>query len=438
MASSCLKSIKRHAFLIIGFFLSLGLITSCLPVPSVQAQSKLGPPFIEPPDLASAGAILIDADTGQVLYEKQADRPFYPASITKILTAIVAIENGRLDELVTVSEEATRVDGTRVYLVPGEQKTLRELLYAMMVNSGNDAAVAIAEHIGGSVEAFARLMNQKANDLGATNSHFVNPSGLHDDNQYTTARDMAKIAQYAMRSPIFREIVATKTMPWNGDGWKSQLVNHNKLLWQYEGATGIKNGYTSKAKQTFVATAKKGESQLIAVCLSAPTQSQMYHDLKALMDYGFEAFQPIPVVSETEQFLERDRSQEIALRTGREIRIQRPVAEASAEEELSITKQVILEPLQYPIHKGQQVGLLNIALGNRSAIQVPLYAAEAISPSENGKKDNAYSSVPFFWFGVTVAALGILSFIHYRRQRLPRRWRYYAQRSVQSKPPSSS
>jgi len=436
MPDSYIKKLDA-LFVKTGFLLCLCLLAWLLSAPGAQAQPAQVHPHIAPPDLASAGAILIDADTGQVLYEKQADQTFYPASITKILTAIVAIENGNLDEPVSVSEAATRVDGTRVYLVPGEQKSLRELLYAMMLNSGNDAAVAIAEHIGGSVEAFARMMNRKAKELGATHSHFVNPSGLHDENHYTTARDMAKIAQYAMRSPIFREIVATKTMPWNGKEWESQLVNHNKLLWQYEGATGIKNGYTSIAKQTFVATAKKGESELIAVCLSAPSQPQMYRDLKLLMDYGFEAFEPIPVVSEKERFLERDRSREIALRTSREIHIQRPVAHASMKEE-PITRQVILEPLRYPIHKGQQVGLLKIQWGNQPAIQVPLYAAEAVPLPEEKQNENTPSLSLFFWPGIAMAAFGILCFILYRKYRLPRRWRDYVQGSVQAKRSSSS
>lgn len=378
----------------------------------------------EPPSLTAEGAILVDADTGQVLYEKQADEPFYPASITKILTAIVAIENGRLDDVVTVSEEAVRADGTRVYLVAGEQKTLQELLYAMMVNSGNDAAVAIAEHIAGSVEAFASMMNQKAADLGATNSHFVNPSGLHDEHHYTTARDMAIIARYAMRNPIFRDIVGTKTMPWNGDEWQSQLVNHNRLLWQYDGATGVKNGYTSKAKQTFVATAKRGETELLAVCLKAPSQAAMYNDLKALLNYGFEAFETIPAVSATDRFYPPERTLQVALRTSRNFHVHRPVGR-SDEDAPPITTQVVMDAVEYPIHRGQQVGQLTIALGGHPLIQAPLYAEEAVLPPEMANGEQAGSSTPAasvtFWLLGTLTVLAGMGMVYIRKTGLRRR-----------------
>ncbi|MFO7262963.1 MAG: D-alanyl-D-alanine carboxypeptidase family protein [Bacillota bacterium] len=379
---------------------------------------------MQPSSLSSAGALLMDLDTGQILYEKQADQPFYPASITKILTAIVAIENGDLDDVVTVSENAVRADGTRVYLVPGEQKTLRELLYAMMVNSGNDAAVAIAEHIAGSVEAFAQLMNQKAADLGATHSHFVNPSGLHDDNHYTTAYDMAIIAQYAMRNPVFREIVQTKTMPWNGDEWQSQLVNHNRLLWQYEGATGIKNGYTSKAKQTFVATAKKGETELLAVCLQAPSQAAMYNDLITLLNYGFEAYEAVPAVSKNDRFYPPDRSVEVAMRTSRDIRILRPIYTSEGEEPPAVVTKVVMDDVQYPIHKGQQVGQLHISLGNKPIVQAPLYAAEAVVPPTPTKQEEFTASGAPLWLAVALAALAGLGWVVvYRQKRVLRRWK---------------
>jgi len=396
------------------------LLLACFfPAADVQAASA---DDIRPPELSSAGAILMDGSTGQVLYEKQADQRFYPASITKILTAIVAMENGQLDDVVTVSEEAVRADGTRVYLVAGEQKTLRELLYAMMVNSGNDAAVAIAEHIAGSVENFAVMMNQKAADLGAVNSHFVNPSGLHEDNHYTTARDMAVIAQYAMRNPLFRQIVETKTMPWNGDEWQSQLVNHNKLLWQYEGATGVKNGYTSKAKQTFVATAKKGDIELVAVCLQAPSQAAMYNDLKALLDYGFNAFAAEPVVSQSDRFYP-PHGTDVALRTNGNLHILRPINGEDGKSP-AISTQVVMEDMEYPISKGQQVGQLHIALDGRTVIQATLYAAEAVVPpayAEQTTNKAAGVAASSLWLVVSLATLAWIGFTYFQRTRFARR-----------------
>src|SRR5690606_13812145 len=224
-----------------------------------------------PPELQAEAGILMEAQSGQVLYSRNPDQPMYPASITKILTGIIAVESGRLNEVVTVSKNAVHAGGTRVYLEEGEQKPLIDLVYGMLINSGNDAAVAVAEHLGGSVEKFSAMMNEKARELGATNSHFVNPSGMPDEDHVTTARDMALISRYAMQNATFREIVGTKEYPREGESWQpGHIVDHNRLLWEYDGATGVKNGYTEDAQQTFVATSERNGQQLIAVLLKVP------------------------------------------------------------------------------------------------------------------------------------------------------------------------
>lgn len=267
-------------------WIKLVLIAILLHFPSVALGKEKGPL------LHSEAAILMDAKTGKVLFQKNAHQPMYPASITKIVTGIMAVESGRLGELAKTSKRARWAEGTRIYLAQDESKPLIELVYGLMMNSGNDAAVAIAEHLGGSVEQFAHMMNEfGTKTLGLKDTHFVNPHGLFHEDHYTTAFDMAVIAQYAMKNPTFREIVGTKKRPWHGLEWDSVLVNHNKLLWRYEGTIGIKNGYVAKAGNTLVTSAKRGGTELIVVCLKAQGSERVYKDTTALLDYGFSHFE---------------------------------------------------------------------------------------------------------------------------------------------------
>ncbi|NEU32051.1 D-alanyl-D-alanine carboxypeptidase [bacterium LRH843] len=243
------------------------------------------------PELVSEAAILINAESGQVLYGKDARKKMYPASITKIVTGIIAIEEGDLEDIVSVSKEATKVDGTRVYLLENEEVELRRLVQGLLINSGNDAGFAIAEYISGTEAAFAIKMNKFVkNEVGVKDTNFINPHGLFDENHYTTAYDMAKIAQYAMQNETFREIVGTKEMEWNGKGWQTTLQNHNRMLWDYEGATGIKNGYVSQSGFTLVTSAEREGLELIVVTLHAPSARYSYKDTKKLLDYGFDHF----------------------------------------------------------------------------------------------------------------------------------------------------
>ncbi len=262
------------------------ILAIILILPSIVNADEKGP------ELNSEAAILIDAKTGEVLFEKKSHQQMYPASITKIVTGIMAVESGRLEEWAMTSKRARWAEGTRIYLALDESKPLKDLVYGLMMNSGNDAAIVIAEYLGGSVEQFAQMMNDfGTSTLGLKDTHFVNPHGLFHDDHYTTAYDMAIIAQYAMKNPAFREIVKTQKRPWHGQEWESSLVNHNKLLWRYEGTTGIKNGYFAKAGNTLVTSASRGGTELIAVCLKAQGSEKVYKDTIALLDYGFTHFE---------------------------------------------------------------------------------------------------------------------------------------------------
>lgn len=245
----------------------------------------------EPGDLFSESVILIDAKSGHILYEKDSKREMYPASITKIVTAIIAIEEGNLQEIVTVSKNARDQDGSRVYLLEGEKVTLEKLVQGLMINSGNDAGTAIAEHFDGSEKAFAKRMNTFVKEkVGVGDTNFTNPHGLFHPEHVTTAQDMAKIAQYAMKNETFREIVGTKEMEWIGEGWETTLYNHHRLLWDYEGTTGVKNGYVPESGHTLVTSAQRDGMDLIVVTMKAASKYYSYKDTMTLMDYGFANF----------------------------------------------------------------------------------------------------------------------------------------------------
>lgn len=239
------------------------------------------------PTISAEGAILINAEDGSVIYEKNADKRLYPASTTKIMTALISLEimdeiNAELGSEIKVPKEAVGIEGSSLYLKEGEIVTAEELLYGTMLQSGNDAATALAISLGGNMSNFVEKMNKKAVELGCRETNFVNPSGLFDKDHYTTARDLALISKAAMETQAFREIVSSKN--WSSDTTGRSFTNKNKTIAEYDGATGVKIGYTKKSGRTLVASAKRGDTELIAVVLNAPN---WFQDAYALLDYGF-------------------------------------------------------------------------------------------------------------------------------------------------------
>lgn len=249
--------------------------------------------------LNSESAILIDAQSGQVIYEKNSQAKLPPASITKVATAIYAIEKGNLSDLVTVSENARDVDGTRVYLEVGEQVPLLKLVQGLVINSGNDAGVAIAEHLSGTVDGFVTDFNQfLLEEIGVENTHFTNPHGLYNPEHLTTAEDMARITQYAMENETFRDIFNTNELEWDGESWDTTLINHHMMVrdQSYEGITGGKNGFVSESGFTLVTTADRENLSLIAVTLNTMSDDQAYEDTTKLFDYGFQHFETEKII----------------------------------------------------------------------------------------------------------------------------------------------
>lgn len=233
--------------------------------------------------ISAQKAILLDAATGRVLYEKNADEQSLIASTTKIMTALVVCEQCNVLDRMRIPKEAVGIEGSSMYLQEGEVLTIQELLYGLMLRSGNDAAVALAIYCGGTVEGFAELMNDKARVLGMSESHFVNPNGLDAPEHYSTARDLAILAAYAMENPIFYKTVSAKTVTVGN----RYLRNHNKLLWQLEGADGVKTGYTKAAGRILVSSATRDGRRLIAVTINAPDD---WNDHRALLEDGFADF----------------------------------------------------------------------------------------------------------------------------------------------------
>ncbi|AZB44340.1 D-alanyl-D-alanine carboxypeptidase [Bacillus sp. FJAT-42376] len=244
--------------------------------------------------LNSDSAVLIDAKTGQILYQKNSQSSMYPASITKIATAIYAIEHGDLNGEVTVSKNARNTDGTKVFLEEGEKVTLERLIQGMLINSGNDAAVAIAEHLSGSVSGFSHDLNRYLQtEIGTSNTNFKNPNGLFDPEHRTTAEDMAKITKYALKNREFAKIFGTKSLKWEGETWNTTIFTHHKMMMQqrYDGVTGGKNGFVSQAGYTLVTAAERNGLSLITVTMKSPNDQGTYDDTKKLLDFGFGRFE---------------------------------------------------------------------------------------------------------------------------------------------------
>ncbi|MBP3395921.1 MAG: D-alanyl-D-alanine carboxypeptidase [Clostridia bacterium] len=277
------------AFLLI-FALFLGVLLVPATVVAEITPPPLPTPVRQPPATSAEGAVLYDPQSGSFLVERNADRRLPMASTTKIMTALVVLEQCNLSATVTVPKEAVGIEGSSIYLYEGEKITVRTLLYGLLLSSANDAATALALHAAGSVPAFAALMNEKAASLGLSDTHFTNPHGLHDEAHYTTARELALISAAAMQNPTFAEIVRTPryTAPQNGTEATRLFLNHNRLLRTCEGVIGIKTGFTKASGRCLVSAAARNGLLLIAVTLN---DGNDWRDHAALYDWAYEEYE---------------------------------------------------------------------------------------------------------------------------------------------------
>jgi D-alanyl-D-alanine carboxypeptidase (penicillin-binding protein 5/6) len=416
---------KFTAFLIAAFVLSTAL-----------------PVFAGTPQMTAPTAILIDSETGRVLYEKNADTKMYPASTTKVMTCLLATEYKNPDELVTASPNVVNIErgSSQVYIEPGEVMPLRQLLYALMLESANDAAIDVAEFLGGSVENFASMMNEKAKSLGAVNTHFVNPNGLHDDNHYTTARDLALIAREGMKNPLFRELVSTyhyEIPATNKKEIRNYITNSNKLISpygknKYQYAIGIKTGYTTKSQHCLVGGAKKDNVELIAVVLG-DEKDAMYPDTVALFEYGFANYKKLDLLKKdsivtTVTVENGDRklnllSAEDYSVLGREDEIN----------DLQKTKDIkyTQKTLKAPIKKGELLGTITYSLDGKEQKKISLIAEEDVQSTKlTDKLSDASNKVNAWQILLILVALFLAwrTFVTYRRLKRRKRGVYLSKK----------
>ncbi len=322
--------------------------------------------------ISARSAVLIDGTSGRVLYEHNAYEQLPMASTTKIMTGLLACESGKLEETVKASAFASGTEGSSLWLKIGEKQTLKDLTYGLMLKSGNDAAVAIAEYLGGSTEAFALIMNKRAREIGAVNTSFKNPHGLDTDDHYTTSFDLALIAKEAMKNDKFREIVSTKTysIPMEGEKWDRALKNHNKLLWQYDGCNGVKTGFTKKCGRCLVSSAEKSGQRLICVTLNAPDD---WNDHKYLLDYGFENFHAETVVKKEEPVKTVTYNKKYKKRA---VIVAKEDCAISLKENDKITTEISVDKIKAPMKKNSTVGKMTVYCNGEKINDIELVTAE--------------------------------------------------------------
>ena len=285
------KKKKSFLYVILALWLATAYINTSFTMNCTATKAKI-PANVVPDGISAESAVLIDASSGNVLFRKNADKRMPMASTTKIMTALVAIESCPLDRVVTITRDSVGIEGSSIYLYEGEKLSLENLLYALLLESANDAVTAIAIEVGGSVKGFADMMNARAKALGLKDTSFENPHGLDNENHYTTAYELAVIAAEAMRNENFAKIVSTpkKVIPLDKTEGVRLLVNHNKLLRIYDDAVGIKTGFTKRSGRCLVSAAVKNDVKLIAVTLNAPND---WKDHEAMLDYGFNNYRSV-------------------------------------------------------------------------------------------------------------------------------------------------
>ncbi len=319
--------------------------------------------------ISAQHGVLLDAGTGRLLFDRNADAKSLIASTTKIMTALIICEQCNVLDRIRIPKEAVGIEGSSMYLQEGEILTIQDLLYGLMLSSGNDAAVALALYCGGTVEGFAELMNDKAYMLGLHDTHFVNPHGLDAPGHYSTAEDLAVLGAYAMENPIFAKTVSTKSVT-IGDRY---LTNHNKLLWRVEGADGIKTGFTKAAGRILVSTAIRDGRRLVAVTINAPDD---WNDHATLLEKGFSRYTPAQIVEEGECLGRKE------IAGGQAGTVELIATEdfsyaLTPEEKLRIV--ISGQDFVYaPVAKGQAAGCAYVLLGDKTVGKIPLIYGETI------------------------------------------------------------
>lgn len=345
-------------------------------------------------DVRAKGAALVEQVSGRMLYGKNENARLPMASTTKIMTGLLACQSGRLGETVTVPPEALRVEGTSMGLLPGEHITLKELAEGLMLESGNDAANTIALTLGGSMDGFGKQMNAEAFSLGLNNTHFVTPSGLDAPSHYTTALDLARLGAYAMKNPAFASIVGSKKLrvSYNGIQNGRVLVNHNRLLSDYEGAVGIKTGFTKKCGRCLVSCATRDGVTLVVCTLSDPDD---WKDHKQLLDYGFSLLKSTPLAAQQANY-----TVNVVGGTANTVgAVCMPGAKAALKdgEAAQVTQTVEMPRFVYaPVTKGQKLGEVVFRLGSCVVARADITALQGIDYKQ-ASQGGLWNALKRFW-----------------------------------------
>lgn len=466
---------KRFIAALLSIFIIL--LSPFFPAVSVKATTASAEDKAEWPDgpgVNAESAVVMDSATGLVLYEKNMDKVHYPASITKIMTSLLAIENCNLGEIVTFSKKAiydVDLESSRIGIDVGEQLTMQQCLYAILLSSDNQAAYAVAEHVSGTVKDFAVLMNQKAKELGCTNTNFVNPNGLHDDNHYTTCHDMALITQAAMKNETFRKIFGSRTYtipPTNIQSESRPLANHHDFVlrqgYHYDDCIGGKTGYTSKARYTLVSVAKRNDLELICVVMRDDSNEHQYTDTQKLFDYAYDNFQIYPIADlESTQVINESpmftRYNPLLSKSASPIEIDEkgyvvlPITASFEDAKKEVTfysatskdseasnassdavKDNVIGKISYT-YDGKYVGGADILYKESNSLQLVQKEAQKNNPTsvpEDTTPDRSDTSLRPIIFGSIIGLfilIAILYFILVERPRLKRRSAYYKKRA---------
>lgn len=381
--------------------------------------------------LAAESAVLINAKTGQILYEKNKDKQLFPASTTKVMTALLTLENKSLDEVVTISHDASFTEGSRIYLLEGEQMTIEQLLYAMLLESANDAAIALAEAVGGSVSAFAEMMNTRAAELGAKNTHFETPNGLPNEAHVTSAYDLALIAQEAMKNETFRKIVSTESYnipPTELQPETRYLHNTNKLLvstskvyvdgvkreCKYEGILGIKTGYTKAAQSCLVAGAQRDGMEVIGVILRSTPDSQ-YPDMIKLLDHGFAKYKAVKLLSAGDVVgsvsVQSGSSGSVKLMVDDDIYVSVLKDGSEDQSDIKAEYKIDAEDMTAPVEMGTAAGTVTVMLDGKELGEYEVYTAEKVGLSSMRSVFNKISGIKDIhipWVAVIIVIVAAL------------------------------
>lgn len=397
---------KRIIFSLVSMFLMLIIIF----LPTSYALSS----DINETEINGKSAILIDAASGRVLYEKNAHEKLPLASLTKIMTALLVVEEGDLDKKVKISSYAASIPECTVYLEEGEELTRKDLLYALMLRSANDSSVALAESIVGSEAAFVKLMNKKVKELGLKNTHFANPHGLDAEEHYSSAYDLAVLSREALKYEYLAGITATKQKNIPGPEEERVLINMNRLLYRYEGAIGIKTGYTRRAGNCVAGAAKRGNMVLIAISMNSPS---VYEDLIKMLDYGFSNYKLFNIASKEQV------SAEIKVNGGEAKTIKIMLSEdlkiTAKEDEITYITYKITSPeaIDAPVEKGSKIGKCQVYLKGKPLAEIDMVAASLIPQKKIPHFINAAEYFLFSskWYLYLAGLLAVLSF--YKRKR---------------------